>query len=143
MKLGFIEILNILTIVWLTFFSTFLFSYKKGNKLSNYFLGWLLITNAFFNLTFLIRSVAETISYPLIILLFIGSSTGFFFGPAIYLYTKSLTNKNLKIRKLFLLHLIPFFVSVINYLFVDYQNWSVQNFIIKYFHILIYLIFFI
>jgi len=68
MKLGFIEILNILTIVWLTFFSTFLFSYKKGNKLSNYFLGWLLITNAFFNLTFLIRSVAETISYPLIIL---------------------------------------------------------------------------
>ncbi len=141
MKFDILDILNILTIAWLTFFSFFLVTYKKGKKNNNYFLAWLLLTNAVFNLASLIQHFFETFPYYVFIFLVLGGSTGYFFGPAIFFYTKSLTNKIDKVNKTFFVHLIPFLLSIIYYLFFDYRNWRIIQFSIMYLHILIYLLF--
>lgn len=141
MEFSIIEILNLITIFLLSFFSFFLFSYKKGNKLNNYFLGWLLLTNAVFNLTSLVYTNIDDLSQTIFIVLSTSSSVGFFFGPSIYFYTKSLTDKCLRINKTFLIHIIPFFLSILYFNTVNYKNWRIEYFSIVYIHIFIYIIF--
>ena len=95
-------------------FAIFLFTQKKGNRLSNkIFAGFCLLEVLIIisDLVYTFRDAVYEIfpSYLEVIL----ESSYFLIGPFLFFYTRSLTKKNFRFKGAHLFHLIPFFVDLI------------------------------
>ncbi len=110
MRISLTDIIAIVAALQLFIFSFFLFNLKKGNRLNQLLLSAFLFANAMYLAGYLLFAFFEYIMPAGVHFFFIGTSFGFLFGPLIYLYTKSLTKDNFRIKKRDLLHAVPFLV---------------------------------
>ena len=98
----------ILTAILLLIFAFFAFSYKKGRTVSYKILSAFLFSNALYIIDFSLNSIEQVLGMNLHWFRGFGSSFGFLFGPLLYLFSKSITQKNFRIRWLHLVHFIVF-----------------------------------
>ena len=116
MNYSIIDSLGIITAVLLLIFSAFAFTYKKGNVTSHRILSFFLLANALYIIDFVLPAIIEVTGINLIWFGDIGTSFGFLFGPLLYLYTKSITEKGFELSWSKLTHgfvFILIFLSVI------------------------------
>jgi len=104
-----IDFLAIITAILLLILSAFLFTYKKGNTTSHKILSAFLFANALYIIDFSLAAVSEATGFNISWFNGIGTAFGFLFGPLLYLYTKSITQKDYSIKAPSLFHLIIFF----------------------------------
>ena len=94
--------------------AVFLLTHKKRQWLSNRILAGFLISKTL-SLTSLIFYFFR---YPIWIhcphLFFIGGSFVFLEAPLLYLYTKSMTHRDIRFKKSYILHFTPFFIDTIH-----------------------------
>lgn len=88
-RVGFIDLLSLVTAVLLLAFSVFLFTSGK-KKADRWFLGFFLLANAFLLASFFMQKNADQY-FELSSLIVFGFSCGYLFGPLLYFYTRSLT----------------------------------------------------
>lgn len=121
MKVGWLEIINIIMIFQLLLFTAFLF-FRKTQYISNYIFGIHLFSQA--------AGIFQTLSYLqrdfIIIenphLSFIGYPFVFLWGPTFYLYVKSIAYKDFKLRWKYILHIVPFIIILLLFSFTLYPN---------------------
>ena len=106
-------------------FSFFLFTYKKGSRLSNKIFAGFCLLNALYimsDLAYIFRHSVYKIFPPYLDVIL--ESTFFLFGPFLYFYTRSMTRQNFVFRRIHLVHLIPFLLDFIyrNYCFFIHSN---------------------
>ncbi len=137
-------ILSGLGVIHGLFLAIFLWTYSKGNSLSNKLLSLLLVV-----LSFRIgKSVfLEFTSNLDVKFIFTGLGTMFALGPLYYLFIKSCSDKSFKIRGKHLFHFIPVILGVAFGLWINDSHTStlpmaffVSAFASYYLHFLIYLI---
>jgi len=117
-----IDSLAVLTAILLLIFSAFIFSYKRGFKISHKILGAFLLANALFIIDFSLPAIIEATGFNLSWFNGIGTSFGFLFGPLLYLYTKSITDKEFSFKTSYLVHLIVFIIFFVSAIFkIDVQ----------------------
>lgn len=106
-------------------FSFFLFTHKKGNRMSNKIFAGFCLSKAFFIIHDLFSIFRQSVYkvFP-IYMDVIFESTFFLIGPFLYFYTRSMTSKNFVFKRIHLLHLIPFVIDVTfrNYRFFSHPN---------------------
>ena len=106
-------------------FSFFLFTHKKGNRVSNKIFAGFCLSKAFFIIHDLFSIFRQSVYkvFP-IYMDVIFESTFFLIGPFLYFYTRSMTSKNFVFKRIHLLNLIPFFIDVTfrNYRFFSHPN---------------------
>jgi len=90
--------------------SVFLFSYKKGNRLSNRILSVFFFFNFIFAALYYLVHAGFWFEYPPLYLT--SNSLYYFMGPLLFLYTKSLCYEDFRIQKKSLLHVLPFLFLV-------------------------------
>lgn len=134
-KLELLDILILITIFPLFFYSVFLMLNRK--KRGNKFLSLFLFTNGIYLLNFLLVRIKSEIQIDLTYFYYLGSSFSFIFGPSLYLYTKSITIDEFKWRNIEWLHFIPFILSL-TYYFAGLRNYFMIYYGIKYLQIIIY-----
>lgn len=110
MRISLTDIIAIIAALQLFIFSFFLFNLKKGNRLNQLLLSAFLFTNAMYLAGYLLFEFSEYIMPIGVNFFFIGTSFGFLFGPLLFLYTKSLTKNNFRLKKADYFHAIPFIV---------------------------------
>lgn len=106
-------------------FSFFLFTYKKGNRLSHKIFAGFCLLNALYimsDLVHIFRLSAYKFFPPYLDVIL--ESTFFLFGPFLFFYTRSMTQQYFVFKRIHLLHLIPFFLDFIyrNYRFFILSN---------------------
>jgi len=108
MAWNFLNLINFITVFQLLLFSFFLFSQKKGKKVSNRILAGFLLSTAMPLISFVLYRVdlSAYLKYPF--LFWFGNSFAFLWGPAIYLYTRSLIFRNFSLNHRHAVHLIPY-----------------------------------
>jgi len=106
-------------------FAIFLFSHKKGNRLSNKIFAGFCLANAFFIMIDIFDIFCHSL-YKIFPLYFdvIWDSCFFLIGPLLFFYTMSLINRDFAFKKIHLWHLLPFFIDLIyrNYRFFAHEN---------------------
>lgn len=132
MLLNINDVISIITIIQFTFFVSFLFLFKKGNKKSNYIFAFFLITQILYNLErFIVHKGSpgpEMISLGMFFV-----STELLFGALIYFYVQSVLFSDFKFSNKMLIHTIPFFVNLILILidyYLDNFFWKQKLFLI-------------
>ena len=113
MSIILIDTLAVVTVILLLIFSAFVYTNKKGSLLRHRILASFLLANALFIIDFCLSVIMDVTGTNLIWFSGIGTSFGFLFGPLLYLYTKSITQKDFSIRKTNLLHFVPFIIVFI------------------------------
>lgn len=108
MKISLTDIVAIIAALQLFIFSFFLSNLKKGNRINHLLLSAFLFTNAMYLAGYLLFAFSDYIMPGGVHFFFIGSSFGFLFGPLLLLYTGSFVENNFQMKKIHLLHLIPF-----------------------------------
>ena len=107
---GLFQILSIIVLFQLFFISFFLFTSKKGRRLSNYLLAF-----------FFLSIGAGLLDYVLMVSGFFEQRSGYafilnglviFHPPLLLLYTQSLTSLSFRLKWVHLLHSLPYFISV-------------------------------
>ncbi len=129
MNYSIIDSIGILTAVLLLIFAAFAFSYKKGNITSHRILSAFLFANALFIIDFALQAIIKVTGINLHWFSGIGTSFGFLFGPLLYLYTKSITEKGFVFSTSKLIHGLVFalvFLSVIFKIHIPfiYRYWA-------------------
>ena len=114
MNFTIINSLAVLTAILLLIFSAFAFNYKKGNTASHKILSAFLFANALYIIDFSLAAIIEVTRLNLDWFNGIGTSFGFLFGPLIYLYTKSITEKDFSFKVSNSLHFIVFIIFFID-----------------------------
>ena len=112
-----IDTVAILTATLLLIFSTFAFSYKKGKIISHKILAVFLFANALYIIDFALIPVERVTGLNLRWFSGIGSSFGFLFGPLLYLYSKSITQKDFSLKNSQLIHIVIFAFAFFRALF--------------------------
>jgi len=102
--------LSLLVTFQLLFVAVFLFSYKRGNKRNNWILGliFLLLAISMADLTILVSGIEIKIKIKALHLF--DDAFLFLYGPLFYLYANGVLFKDFKLKKIHLLHFIPFVV---------------------------------
>jgi AraC-like DNA-binding protein len=116
MNYSIIDSLGILTVILLLIFAAFALSYKKGNIISHKILSAFLFANALYIIDFVLQAIINVTGINLRWFSGIGTAFGFLFGPLLYLYTKSITDKEFTFSSSKLIHGLVFaliFLSVI------------------------------
>ena len=112
MAVDLLDIISIVTVFQLLLLAIFLIGHKKGNRISNRILSVFLFSNALLIANFILFRLKiltfDSFSY----ISFIGRSSYFLLMPLLYLYTRSLCYRNFALKKMDLLHLLPFAISV-------------------------------
>ena len=98
------DILNIITLVQLLLFSFYLVTQKKGKLISNKILAVFLFSKSLVLINFFLYRFSVRSPH----LYFILTPFTFLYGPPLFLYVKSLVNKNFALKKWDALHLVPF-----------------------------------
>jgi len=106
-------------------FAFFLFTHKKGNRLSNkIFAGFCLLEALLiiYDLCYIFRHSVYKVLPPYIEVMI--ESAFFLSGPFLFFYTRSITKKNFIFKRIHLFHLIPFFIDMAfrNYRFFTHPN---------------------
>ena len=109
-----IDSLAVLTAILLFIFSAFAFTYKKGNTTSHKILSAFLFANALYIIDFSLAAIIQATGLNLSWLNGIGTSFGFLFGPLLYLYTKSITQKDFSFKSSTSFHFIVFIIFLID-----------------------------
>lgn len=112
-----IDSVAILTAMLLLIFAAFAFSYKKGKIASHKILSAFLLSNALYIIDFSLGAIEDSTGLNLHWFNGIGSAFGFLFGPLLYLYAKSITNKDFSLRPTDAVHLIIFMAALLTVLF--------------------------
>ncbi len=113
MNLEFYDVLRFITVFLFLFFSIFLFTLKKGNTLSNKLFAVFLFSKALcFSNGLFYRFKTVFISFTPHVFN-VGLSFEFLLGPALLLYAKSLAYNDFRLKKIHVLHLIPFILHFI------------------------------
>lgn len=127
------------------FLTIFLFTYRKGNLISNKILGVLLFVLSFRVGKSVIMEFATDIDIKLI---FVGLGALMTIGPLYYLYTLSIVNKDFRVKKRFLIHFVPAVMAIGFGLWINDPTlestpkvFIATLFITYYLHYLTYLIF--
>ena len=108
-----IDSLAVLTAILLLIFSAFAFTYKKGNTTSHKILSAFLFANALYIIDFALEAIIEATVINLNWFSGVGTAFGFLFGPLLYFYTKSITQKKFLFKKLYVLHILIFIIFFI------------------------------
>jgi len=103
-----INSLGVLTAVLLIIFAAFAFSYRKGKVVSHKILSAFLFANAMYIIDFSLNTIENATGLNLQWFHGIGSSFGFLFGPLLFLYSKSITQKDFTFNNAKLPHLVLF-----------------------------------
>jgi AraC-like DNA-binding protein len=106
-----IEILSIVTVLLILIFAFFLISIKEWNKLNIRILFFFLLVNAAYIIAFLLISQVRPFTFYITSVFYFLHSTGFLFGPLLYLYSKSLTYNAEKLSRKDLLNFLPFILA--------------------------------
>jgi len=111
------QILAVVTALLLIIFSIFLLTIKKERKLNRRLLFIFLVINAAYLAAYLVISTVKPVTLLTLFIFYFLHSTGFLFGPIIFLYTKSTISAIEKIGRKELVHFIPFFCALL-YIFL-------------------------
>jgi len=109
-----IDSLAVLTAILLLIFSVFAFTYKKGNTTSHKILGAFLFANALYIIDFALMAIIDATNIDLRWFSGIGTSFGFLFGPLLFFYTESITQKEFSVKPYDLFHLIVFIIFFVD-----------------------------
>ena len=113
MKVSFIDIALFVLFFQLLSIAPFFIFQRKPNNYSNQIFAVFLMAKALCISNFISFRLQEYVIIYFPHLFYVGSSFTLLWGPILYLYTKSLTHKNFKLKSLDLLHILPFFVHFI------------------------------
>jgi AraC-like DNA-binding protein len=113
MKIIFIDSLAVVTAILLLIFSAFAFTNKKDTVLRNRLLASFLLANSLYIIDFCLPVIVNVTGINLLWFNGIGTAFGFLFGPLLYLYTKSITQKDFAITIKHSPHFIPFIIIFI------------------------------
>jgi len=113
MSIIFIDSLAVVTAVLLLIFSAFAFTSKKGSVLRHRILASFLLANALYIIDFCLPVIINVTGINLRWFSGLGTSFGFLFGPLLFLYTKSITQKDFSLRKIHLIHVAVFLIVFI------------------------------
>ncbi len=156
MQIGLFEILGIVAVIQLFLLCLFLFTLKKGNRLSNQLLGVFLLCNALVLLDVMQLHSGLFLTFPHLVSA--GFSTTLLFGPLLFLYTISTRKPQYTMKWKNLLHGLPFVIhwivvlptfflvdaetkiEMINSGFIFSSDISVIGYVIIHLHVIIYLI---
>ena len=126
MELKLIDIVNLLMIFQLSIFTFFLVD-KGKNHLSNRILAFFFITQIIGISDTLVSSLYPDFYTATPIMAIIGSPVRFLWATLMYIYVKSLVYTDFSLKRIHLLHMIPFFAIVLlllaNYYILDLAVW--------------------
>jgi AraC-like DNA-binding protein len=126
MELKLYDILRFITVFLFFFFTVFLFTLKKGNRVSNILLAIFLLSKSLcFGNGLLFRFKYAVIDFSPHVFL-IGESFEYLLGPALYLYARSLSYSDFKLKKIYALHLIPF-IAHFTFMFFKFHMYSSET----------------
>ncbi len=94
-------------------FALFLLTHKKGNRRSNAIFAFLLFSKAFILSNFLLYSQRLIIYRYFPAAYLIVNSFFFLIGPLLYFYTRSVTDRDLRFKKIYLLHFVPALIDLL------------------------------
>jgi AraC-like DNA-binding protein len=114
MSRSLIYTLAILTSILLLIFSAFLFTHKKGRTLRHNILASFLLANSLYIIDFSLPAIAKVTGFNLVWFRGIGTSFGFLFGPLLFLYIRSITEREFSLKTAHLFHLIVFILFFIS-----------------------------
>ena len=112
-----INLLATLTAILLLIFSVFAFTYKKGNTTSHKILAAFLFANSLYIIDFTLAAIIKATDVDLRWFNGIGASFGFLFGLLLYLYTKSITEKEFTLNPSYFFHFLIFTIALFVVLF--------------------------
>ena len=102
------NLISIITVAQLILFGLFLLTARKKKNADKIMLASFLFANSIYILNFLTYRYSTLIASYSVNLFYIGETFGFFFGPLLYLYTKSVNSKEFHLLKKEFLHFVPF-----------------------------------
>ena len=114
MKIIFIDSLAVVTAILLLIFSAFAYTSKKSNVLRNRILASFLLANSLYIIDFCLPIIINASGINLSWFNGIGTAFGFLFGPLLYLYIKSITQKDFAITIKHFPHFILFIIIFIS-----------------------------
>ncbi len=112
------SVVSIITAFLFIQLSIFLFSYKKGNRLSNRILSVFFFLNFIYAILYYLIHIGFWFEYPPLYLT--SNSLFYFMGPLLYFYTKSLCYKDFRVEKKAIIHFLPFLFLVV-FVFLYYH----------------------
>ena len=113
MRIIFIDSLAIITAIFLLIFSAFAFSRKNGSVLRHRILASFLLANALYIIDFCLPVIINVTGINLLWFNGIGTAFGFLFGPLLYFYTKSITQKDFHFKKTDSIHFAIFLIIIL------------------------------
>jgi len=134
-----IDSIAILTAILLLIFSTFAFTHKKGKVISHKILAAFLLANALYIIDFVLVPIEKVTGLSLRWFSGIGSSFGFLFGPLLYLYSRSITQKDFSLKPSQLIHLAIFIIAFFRIL-LNVKIFFIYRYSIFHFQIVLYMI---
>ncbi len=120
------DIIGIVTVLLILIFSFFLISIQERKRLDIKLLFYFLLVNAVYIIAYLLFSIVRRESILIVLLSYALNSTGFLFGPLLYLYSKTVTYNISKLNKREVYNLIPF-LTVMVYIFTKAAIFPMQN----------------
>ena len=109
---GLVDTINTVSICFLSLFSVFLLTHKRGKPVSNKTLGFFLLATALTLLNFVLSRPSLLSSSFLLVFLFM-NSVDFLIGPLLYFYVRTVAYRDFVWRKKYLLHAIPMIVYLV------------------------------
>jgi AraC-like DNA-binding protein len=109
-----INTLALVTSILLLIFSFFAISQRKSRKLSSILLSVFLLSNSLFIIDYILPTIQSSLKISLNWFSGIGSTFGYLFGPLIFLFTRSITNKNYKLSQKQSWHFLLFVIAFIS-----------------------------
>jgi AraC-like DNA-binding protein len=122
MLFGLHEILSIIAIAQLTLFSLFLVTQKKAKRLSNSLLAVFLFSKCLGIINHLIYRLEIQNPHVYFVLV----PFAFLWGPSLYFYIRSLVYKDFRFQKRHAIHLVPFILAWIYFIFL-YHARSIET----------------
>jgi AraC-like DNA-binding protein len=124
MTLDWTDLIAFFTLIQLLFLTFVTFHYKKGKRLSNRILSGFMASNALLIAPFLLNRFHWISPDKLTIMGSIGNSSYLLLMPFLYLYIKSLCYRDFQLKKIYLLHVIPFVFTATFSLVVHFSAWN-------------------
>lgn len=118
MNLTFYDLTRIITAFQLLLVIIFLLNYNKNNRISNKILAIFLFSEASYIISGIFFSCNTNLQVDFLYLFYIIYSFIFLFGPSLYLYTKSIASRDFQLKKIHIIHLLPFILFCILNTFV-------------------------
>ncbi len=117
--IGIESVISLLTANLLAILAIFLFTYRKGNRLTNLMLGFFFTFGLIFEIQYFLNLQGIRIAYyPLYHAV---NSLSYFMGPFMYFYTKSLCYKDYRFEKKSPIHFLPYFFLAA-FIFIFYHT---------------------